>query len=66
MPVISWSSPIGAESAIVMRQLKSLGVQLAVEHFDPLLQLLDPGEQLLPFIVERSHALPHGAHNGVL
>jgi hypothetical protein len=31
-----------------------------------LLELVDAREQLVPFIVERSHALPKGAHNGVL
>jgi hypothetical protein len=42
-----------------------LGVQLAVKHFDPLLELVDAGEELLSFNVERGHALPKGAHNRV-
>ena len=46
-------------------RIDALSVQLAVEHFDPLLELLDTGEQLLSLRVQRGRALPKGAHYGV-
>jgi hypothetical protein len=42
------------------------GVQLAVEHFDALLELFDAGEQSPSFCVERADTLPKGVHNGLL